>query len=133
MLDKVENLPAIMSLTHLIHQSLTLPHHSSYSSISSLKLSDRQDVSIDALRLIELSDRVSAVTKGSATDTLVRTDPTLEIYRTFGDINGVDVSTSLAIVSFDDLAPSVADHAGNHMSHLVLLPSTDDLYPPTET
>ena len=105
------------------------------SSISSLKLSTRQDVSIDALRLIELSDRVSAVMKGSATDTLVRTDPTLEIYRTFGDINSVDVSTSLAIVSFDDLAPSVADHARNHISHLVLLPwlpPTHDLDPPTD-
>jgi len=52
-----------------------------------------------ALRLIEISDRVSVAMKGSATDNLVRTNPTLEIYRTFGDINGVDVSTSLAIVS----------------------------------
>jgi len=134
-LDKVEHLPAMMSLTHLIHSSPPPPHPSSYSSISSLKLPSRQDVSIDALRLIELSDRVSTVMKGSATDTLVRTDPTLEIYRTFGDINGVDVSTSLAIVPFDDLAPSVADHAKNHLSHLVLLPwlpPTHDLEPLTD-
>ena len=134
-LDKVEHLPAMMSLTQLIHPSPPPPQSSRHSSISSLRLSSRRDVSIDALRLIELSDRVSAVMKGSATDTLVRTDPTLEIYRTFGDINGVDVSTSLAIVSFDDLAPSVADHARNNVSHLILLPwlpPTHDPDPPTD-
>jgi hypothetical protein len=121
-LDKVEHLPAMMSLTQLIHPSPPPPYSSDHSSISSLRLSSRRDVSIDALRLIELSDRVSAVMKGSATDTLLHTDPTLEIYRTFGDINGVDVATSLAIVSFDDLAVSVVDHARNKVSHLVLLP-----------
>ena len=121
-LDKVEHLPAMMSLTQLIHPSSPPPYSSDNSSISSLRLSSGRDVSIDALRLIELSDRVSAVMKGSVTDTLVHTDPTLEIYRTFGDINGVDVTTSLAIVSFDDLAASVVDHAKNSVSHLVLLP-----------
>ena len=134
-LDKVEHLPAMMSLTQLIHPSPPPPYSPSQNSISSLRLSSRRDVSVDALRLIELSDRVSAVMKGSAADTLVRTDPTLEIYRTFGDINGVDVSTSLAIVSFDDLAPSVADHARNNISHLVLLPwlpPTHDPDPPAD-
>ena len=134
-LDKVEHLPAMMSLTQLIHPLPPPPHSSNHSSISSLRLSSRQDVSIDALRLIELSDRVSAVMKGSVTDTLVHTDPTLEIYRTFGDISGVDVTTSLAIVSFDDLAARVADHARNNISHLVLLPwlpPTHDSDPPKD-
>ena len=121
-LDKVEHLPAMMSLTQLIHPSPPPPSSSHHSSISSLRLSSRRDVSVGALRLIELSDRVSGVMRGSATETLVRTDPTLEIYRTFGDIIGVDVNTSLAIVSFDDLAVSVVDHARNNTSHLVLLP-----------
>lgn len=124
-LDKVEHLPGMMSLTQLIHPPPPPPPQpsaSGSSSISSLMLSGRREVSVDALRLIELSDRVSAVMKGSATETLVRTDPTLEIYRTFGDINGMDVTTSLAIVSFDELAVSVVDHARNNASHLVLLP-----------
>lgn len=121
-LDKVEHLPSMMSLTQLIHPSPPPPYPSNHSSISSLNLTNGREASIDALRVIELSDRVSAVMKGSATDTLVHTDPTLEIYRTFGDINGVDVTTSLAIVSFDDLAVTVVDHARNNASHLVLLP-----------
>ena len=134
-LDKVEHLPAMMSLTQLIHPSPPLPSSSDRSSISSLRLSSRRDVTVDALRLIELSDRVSAVMKGSAVDTLVHTDPTLEIYRTFGDINGVDITTSLAIVPFDDLAASVVDHARNNISHLVLLPwlpPTHDLDSPSD-
>lgn len=121
-LDKVEHLPAMLSLTQLIHPSPPPPSSSGHSSISSFRLSSRRDVCIGALRVIELSDRVSAVMKGSATDTLVRTDPTLEIYRTFGDINGVDIATSLAIVSFDDLAVTVVDHARHNASHLILLP-----------
>ena len=135
-LDKVEHLPAMMSLTQLIHPSPPPSYSSDHSSISSLRLTSRQDISVDALRLIELSDRVSAVMKGSATDTLVRTDPTLEIYRTFGDINGVDVTTSLSIVSFDDLAASIVDHARNNASHLVLLPwlpPTHDSDPPKDS
>jgi len=136
-LDKVEHLPAMMSLTQLIHPSPPPPHSSDRSSISSLRLSSRRDITVDALRLIELSDRVSAVMKGSATDTLLSTDPTLEIYRVFGDINGVDVTTSLAIVSFDELAVSIVDHARNNLSHLVLLPwlppthDSDSLRDPT--
>lgn len=121
-LDKVEHLPAMMSVTQLIHPSPPPPRPSNHSSISTLNLSSRREARVDALRLIELSDRVSGVMRGSVADTLVRTDPTLEIYRTFGDINGVDITTSLAIVSFDDLATSVADHAKTNISHVVLLP-----------
>jgi len=145
-LDKAEHLPAMMSLTQLIHPSPPPPHSSDHSSISSLRLSSGRDIGVDALRLIELSDRVSAVMKGSAMDTLLRTDPTLEIYRMFGDINGVDVTTSLAIVSFDELAVSVVEHARNNISHLILLPwlppthdpdsprdTTSDSHPQTPT
>ena len=68
-LDKIEHLPAMMSLTQLIRPSPPLLSSSDHSFISSLRLSSRRDVSIDVLRLIELSDRVSAVMKGSAVDT----------------------------------------------------------------
>ena len=47
-LDKVEHLPAMMSLTQLIHPSPPLPSLSDHSSISSLRLPSRRDVSIDA-------------------------------------------------------------------------------------
>jgi hypothetical protein len=79
-------------------------------------------VSIDALRLIELSDRTSAVMKSSTSDTLLHTDPLLGIYRMFADLQGLPVSTHLSIVSYDDLAHSVVDHAKNAYSDLIVLP-----------
>jgi hypothetical protein len=79
-------------------------------------------MSVDALRLIELSDRTSAVMKSSVADTLIHTDPLLGIFRMFGELNDLPVSTSLSVVPYDDLAYSVADHAKRHASQLVLLP-----------
>ncbi|KAH9949815.1 Sodium/hydrogen exchanger family-domain-containing protein [Amylocystis lapponica] len=130
-LDKLEHLPGMMALTQLL-----LPPPPSYAekeatlSVSGVPSIDKkpirrelaQDMSIDALRLIELSDRTSAVMKSSSGDTLLATDPLLNIFGTFGDLNGMPVSSSLAIVPYDDLAASVAEHAQRHRSQLVLLP-----------
>ncbi|KAH7915459.1 Sodium/hydrogen exchanger family-domain-containing protein [Hygrophoropsis aurantiaca] len=122
-LDKLEHLPGMMALTQLIHMpvpdagSLT----STDSSLSPSKLK-RHEVTIDALRLIELSDRTSAVMKSSTADTLIHTDPLLGVFRMFGELNDLSVSTSLSIVPYDDLAYNVADHAKRHASQLILLP-----------
>jgi hypothetical protein len=124
-LDKFEHLPGMMSLTQLIqppppYQTQTAaPTQAAI--VEDLK-SSRPDVTIDALRLIELSDRTSAVMKSSVTDTLIHTDPILAVFRTFGDLNGMSVDSSLAIVTFDDLATCVVEHAKNRHSHLLLVP-----------
>jgi hypothetical protein len=123
-LDKIEHLPGMMSLTKLIQPPLYLMQEKSKSAViqSACLPTPASDVTIDALRLIELSDRTSAVMKGSAVDTLIHTDPVLEVFRTFGDLNGMSVGSSLAIVTFDDLAACVADHANNKKSHLIFIP-----------
>ncbi|KIJ17578.1 hypothetical protein PAXINDRAFT_167578 [Paxillus involutus ATCC 200175] len=110
-LDKLDNIPGMMALTQLV-----LPTPSITSGIN------KPDVSVNALRLIELSDRTSAVMKSSVADTLIHTDPLLGIFRMFGELNDLPVSTSLSVVPYDDLAQSVADHAKRHASQLVLLP-----------
>ncbi|KAH7923335.1 hypothetical protein BV22DRAFT_1169988 [Leucogyrophana mollusca] len=122
-LDKLEHMPGIMALTQLIH--LPTPDSTSVSSTESSQSPSRlkrQEVAVDALRLIELSDRTSAVMKSSVADTLIHTDPLLGIFRMFGELNDLPISTSLSIVPYDDLAYSVADHAKRHGSQLVLLP-----------
>jgi hypothetical protein len=40
----------------------------------------------------------------------------------FGELHDLDISTSLSIVLYDDLAHSVTDHATNNASQLILLP-----------
>ncbi|KAI6030489.1 Sodium/hydrogen exchanger family-domain-containing protein [Pisolithus orientalis] len=69
---------------------------------------------VDALRLIELSQRTSAVMKSS--------DPLLSVFKMFGEESDIPVSTSLAVVPYDEMAASVADHARRNGSQLVLIP-----------
>ncbi|OBZ68862.1 K(+)/H(+) antiporter 1 [Grifola frondosa] len=127
-LDKLEHLPGMMALTQLIQpphvysekESSTSLDIGSASSHKQMHLS--QEISIDALRIIELSDRTSAVMKSSNTDTLIATDPLLDIFGMFGGLNGFHVSPSLAVVPRDDLSSCVAEHAKRSGSQLVLVP-----------
>ena len=131
-LDKIEHLPGMMALTQLILPVSSIDADSTKSSVvasnpiaassSSHVKQKSPDLFVDALRLIELSDRTSAVMKSSVSDTLLHTDPLLGIFRMFGELHDLDIATSLSIVTYDDLAYSVADHARNNSSQLILLP-----------
>ena len=129
-LDKIEHVPGMMALMQLI-QPPSVIDDSKKEKRKSLNMKEKtrpqpmhraSNVSVDALRLIELSDRTSAVMRSSNADTLINTDPLLNIFSTFGDLNGVSVSSSLAVVTYDDLSLSVAEHAQRHPSQLVLVP-----------
>ncbi|KAG2130746.1 Sodium/hydrogen exchanger family-domain-containing protein [Suillus clintonianus] len=127
-LDKLEHMPCMMALTQLVRPPI--PYFSSLTTAVSMSAASdpaplkykTPEVNVSALRLIELSDRTSAVMKSSTTDTLIHTDPLLGIFRMFGELNDLPVSTSLNIVPYDDLAYTVADHAKRNASQLVLLP-----------
>ena len=122
-LDKLEHVPGVLALTQLVLPK-PLDPSATMSVTSAAETIDlkKPEVVVDALRLIELSDRTSAVMKSSAADTLKDTDPLLGIFRMFGELNDLPVSTSLSVVPYDDLPRSVADHAARHASQLVLLP-----------
>jgi len=122
-LDKLEHVPGLLTLTQLVLPKPLDP--SAAMSIASAEETidlKKPEVVVDALRLIELSDRTSAVMKSSVADTLKDTDPLLGIFRVFGELNNLQVSTSLSVVPYDDLPHSVADHAARHASQLILLP-----------
>ncbi|KIJ36673.1 hypothetical protein M422DRAFT_179123 [Sphaerobolus stellatus SS14] len=140
-LDKMEHLPSIMTVSQLfrpapasasvtfVDSDATKPGakhgKGTESSIGSSQTSRAPFVAppvIDALRLIELSDRTSAVMKSSVADTLIHTDPLLNVFRTFSELNDISVSTSLSVVPFDGLASKVAEHAHDMLSHLVIVP-----------
>jgi len=128
-LDKIEHIPGMMALMQLIQPPSATTEDADPKKRKSLIDNKRpqvqqraSSVSVDALRLIELSDRTSAVMRSSNADTLINTDPLLNIFSTFGDLNGISVSSSLAIVTYDDLSSSVTEHAQRHRSQLVLVP-----------
>ncbi|KAI8981158.1 Sodium/hydrogen exchanger family-domain-containing protein [Trametes punicea] len=144
-LDQIEHLPGMMALTQLVLPPLPRSAYAekggatSSSGASTRSTGDKPAaskeplscvVSVDAIRLIELSDRTSAVMKSSNAESLARRDPILNVFTAFGALNGVRVGSSLAIVTFDDLGSSVADHAQRHSSQLILVPWHPPLYSP---
>lgn len=79
-------------------------------------------MSIDALRLVELTNRTSAVFKSQEAETLIQTDPIISVFRTFGFLNQLSVSATLSVVTYDDFPAAIAAHARESESHMVILP-----------
>lgn len=137
-LDKLEHVPGMMALTQLIHPSPSPPNvttptsdsKSRHSTSSSAFLPQR--TSVEALRLIELSDRVSAVMRSSVTDTLIHTDPLLSIFKMFGQLNDINITPSMSIVKYEDMSYSVAERARNYDSDMILLPWLPPTYDNSE-
>ncbi|KAJ3758145.1 Sodium/hydrogen exchanger family-domain-containing protein [Lentinula raphanica] len=117
-LDRIEHLPGMMALTQMIKPSLvngspplpaTTPSQPTIQPISH---------HISALRLVELSDRTSAVMKSISlvshpdhAAVLAQCDPMLNIYTTFASLNDLSVSPALETVPYEDLARAVVDFA----------------------
>ncbi|KAI0091841.1 Sodium/hydrogen exchanger family-domain-containing protein [Irpex rosettiformis] len=138
-LEKIEQLPAVMTLTQL----LQIPSDASPSTESRVSVDEKTSlpavppgleyqlpranaapthITLDALRLIELTNRTSAVLKSHFADSLIQRDSILAVIRTFGSLNRIAVSTALAIVGYDDFSSSVAEHVKRTSSQLVILP-----------
>ncbi|KAH8094890.1 Sodium/hydrogen exchanger family-domain-containing protein [Cristinia sonorae] len=135
-LDRLEQLPAVMTLTQLLRISNPTSADASSSSGGHEKeleggqpeltfsvgtTTPRKPISINALRLMEL-ERTSDVFKSHEVDTLVHTDPLLSVVRTFGYLNHMRVSTSLNIIPAEEFSGRVADHVRETSSQLVILP-----------
>lgn len=125
-LDKMEHLPGLMTVSQLFRPVFRDPNDSregtSRTPIANNDTSPPVMPTIDAFRVIELSDRTSAVMKSSVADSLIHTDPLLNAFRAFGELNYFPVSTSLSIVPWSELGVSVAEHAQDISSQLVLVP-----------
>ena len=123
-LDKMEHIPALMTITRFLQaprpeRPLRDPSSSSPHDVPPAYPIPR--VSVDALRLIELTERTSMLMKSAVSDEIIRTDSLLTVYRTFGDLHDLHVSSSLSIVSQDGFAMSVAEHARHHHSDMIVL------------
>ncbi|KIK91706.1 hypothetical protein PAXRUDRAFT_13639 [Paxillus rubicundulus Ve08.2h10] len=124
-LDKLDHIPGAMALTQLVLSAppiLSGGTSAKTTTDSDIERIKESNASVDALRLIELSERTSAVMESPVADILIHTDPLLRIFRTFGELNDLPLSTSLSVVPYDDFVHSITDHANRHASQLVLLP-----------
>lgn len=126
-LDKMENLPALMTLTQLLRAPYSHrgrasdDQRASTSSHTSYYEREESTVVIDALRLIELTDRTSALMRSSITEELIDTDPLINVFRTFGEINDIPVTASLSVLTHDAFSNGVAEHATARASDLIIV------------
>lgn len=108
-LDKMEHVPSIMSVTQLI-QTPRLPAPT-----------DIPFTEVDALRLIELTDRTSDLMRSSAVEDIMVRDPLLNIYRKFGGLNNIVVADRLAVTQSEMYHETVGAFAREGESQMVLL------------
>ncbi|VDB90100.1 unnamed protein product [Peniophora sp. CBMAI 1063] len=133
-LDRAEDLPAAMTLAQLFKTGFA-SSSTSVDRSSIAKGSEVDDgsvpspltpahVSVEVLRLIELSERMSALTRAQSIDILARQDSVINVIRTFGQLNQINVNTSLAIVPEEEYPTNISQHARNVGSQMVLIPWT---------
>ena len=113
-LDEFSHMPGLMALTKLV----TPPMYEDPAS----RGPKPTRITVNALRLIELSERTSTIMKSAITETLISTDPLVGVFKLFGEQSDIPVSASLSVVSQDEWSHAVAAHAERHASQLVLIP-----------
>ncbi|KAG6820502.1 hypothetical protein H0H93_016309 [Arthromyces matolae] len=129
-LDRIEQLPAAMTISHLLGPKVfasntirTSSEEGSEKSIEKLPASNfTSRVSINAVRLVELSGRTSSVLKSQAADSLLQTDPIVSIFRTFGHLNNLLVSAVLSVVTREEYPTAISKHVAESESQMVILP-----------
>lgn len=125
-LDEMEQLPSAMTLTQLLQP------HSARLNVTEMSLTEKSTqlphshnkgtISVDVLRLLELTDRTSAVLRSQSVDALTRNDPILSVFRTFGRLNRFSVSAFLSVINYDEFSSYVANHAREFGSQAVIIP-----------
>ncbi|KAF9035009.1 hypothetical protein BDZ89DRAFT_1062262 [Hymenopellis radicata] len=136
-LDKIEQLPAAMTLAQLLHPSTSTetlvqedvvsdsekqssPH--SVGSVPKVSSASSSRISIDALRLIELTNRTSAVLKSTESTSLLQTDSIISIFRTFGQLNKLIISAALSVIPYDEFPTAISTHVSETETDMVILP-----------
>lgn len=129
-LDKMESLPAAMTLSQLLSSSfISPPSLSERSSVDEKATTVEIDrplkttpITVEALRLIELTNRTSAVFKSQEASLLVYNDPVISVYKTFGQLNRLNVTASLSVVGQEHFPDAVAKHVSETGSQMTIIP-----------
>jgi len=79
-------------------------------------------VTMGVLRLIELTNRTSAVLKSQEVSSFVYNDPVISVYRTFGQLNRLNVIASLSVVAQEQFPDAVAKYADETGSQMTIIP-----------
>ena len=116
-----------MTITQLLSNSSSqstpdLSESGSDEKASLREITSPRGISMEALRLIELTERASAVMMSAESDYVLQTDPVVSVFRTFGALNRVPVRASISVVNYDEFSNSVARHVNESASQMLLVP-----------
>lgn len=112
-LNRLEHLPSIMAVTKLLHKPLDYDKQEKDTSTP---------VHIDALRLLELTDRTSAVQRAANLSETAAQDPLRNIYATFAGLNGFDVVPTMVVTSASEFPSTVVAFTQEKRADMVILP-----------
>ncbi|KAF9025664.1 hypothetical protein BDZ89DRAFT_1135326 [Hymenopellis radicata] len=128
-LDKVEQLPGAMTMAQLLNPLASTgaaddEQFSSSPPSTSLKRhsSTTPTITIEALRLIELTTRTSTLLESTESYSLLQNDSVLSIFRTFGQLNNLPFSATLSVVPHDEFPAAILRHASESATEMVILP-----------
>lgn len=80
--------------------------------------------SIDALRMVELTERTSAVMRVAETDDTLRVDPLINVFRTFANLNQLPIKASMSVVSVEEFSTVIVNRAQEQESNMIVVPWT---------
>ncbi len=104
------------------YQTPVLASEAPYASV--LAARNQVQISIDALRLVELTDRTSAVMKVSESEDTMRADPILNVFQTFAHLNGLPVQSTMSVIPQEEFATAVTRRCKAAGSNFIILPMT---------
>ena len=116
-LNRLDNLPSMMAFTKLLHSPIEYKAEKQQAFVAT-----NHNITIDALRLYELTDRTSAVMKAADAEETAKTDPLSNIYSTFAGLNGFHVRPQLSIELPEDFPQTVSRAANENATDMVVVP-----------
>ncbi|SPO32746.1 related to KHA1 - Putative K+/H+ antiporter [Ustilago trichophora] len=104
------------------YQTPVLASEAPYASVVAAR--SQAQISIDALRLVELTDRTSAVMKVSESEDTMRADPIINVFQTFAHLNGLPVQSTMSVIPQEEFATAVTRRCKHAGSNFIILPMT---------
>ncbi|CAG8441765.1 3779_t:CDS:10 [Funneliformis mosseae] len=137
-LNQAEWLPAMMTLIQLLQptkstvrttnnredeeQEIGTSTTPQINSPTVVDQSRNQPFIVHALRIIELTQRLSTVMKFNETEETMLHDPIMNIFRMFGYLNFVYIKANLSVVPIQNFAQEVAENIKETGSDMVIIP-----------
>lgn len=127
--SSIEQLPALMSFAQLLRSNSSASMD--VDGESEVKVDEKRhsfsplpSVTIHTLRLVELTDRTSAVLRSqeASEPTILVQDPLITVFRSFAHLQRIVVRAALRVVSPDEFSHSVTNFAITADAQLVVIP-----------